>query len=311
MLDARLGRWLSPDPIVKPWESVYAGFANNPVYYTDPSGLDAVNDGNGPGGNNEDKNKGTITVTMEEYELDKEGKNISIEIIVTINGGKSPGTSSNSEKKPQENKTTPNEEDEYGGEKSNIFVYDRNISHHSGRNSDVGKEGESWYNPNWTMGNSRHKVGKGSHTHYSGVETVSKENHSSSASSGIYTDAKDVKSEAEGILPGAVSGAVNVETVSKAKQIADAIDKTIEQYHRGKEEPVDTQTQLKKRYGLDKVFLYPGSNEGDFEKGNFSGERKIVKSKNVFIHRINYENFKALGDSLVYLKNSSGYELQK
>lgn len=37
--DARLGRWLSQDPIVKPWESPYAGFANNPIYYVDPSGL--------------------------------------------------------------------------------------------------------------------------------------------------------------------------------------------------------------------------------------------------------------------------------
>jgi len=40
-LDTRLGgRWWSPDPIVKPWESPYAGFANNPIYYIDPSGLD-------------------------------------------------------------------------------------------------------------------------------------------------------------------------------------------------------------------------------------------------------------------------------
>ncbi|MEO5643559.1 MAG: polymorphic toxin-type HINT domain-containing protein [Bacteroidia bacterium] len=38
--DARVGRWFSPDPIVKPWESPYAAFANNPVYYIDPSGLD-------------------------------------------------------------------------------------------------------------------------------------------------------------------------------------------------------------------------------------------------------------------------------
>lgn len=40
-LDTRLGgRWWSPDPIVKPWESPYAGFANNPIYYSDPFGLD-------------------------------------------------------------------------------------------------------------------------------------------------------------------------------------------------------------------------------------------------------------------------------
>src|SRR5690606_7535097 len=41
MLDVRLGgRWWSPDRIVKPWESPYAGFANNPIYYSDPLGLD-------------------------------------------------------------------------------------------------------------------------------------------------------------------------------------------------------------------------------------------------------------------------------
>jgi RHS repeat-associated protein len=38
--DARLGRWLSTDPVVKSWESPYAGFANNPIYFVDPSGLD-------------------------------------------------------------------------------------------------------------------------------------------------------------------------------------------------------------------------------------------------------------------------------
>jgi RHS repeat-associated protein len=40
--DSRLGRWLSTDPVVKPWESPYAGFGNNPVWFKDPSGLDTV-----------------------------------------------------------------------------------------------------------------------------------------------------------------------------------------------------------------------------------------------------------------------------
>jgi hypothetical protein len=44
-LDTRLGgRWWSPDRIVKPWESPYAGFANNPIYFSDPSGLDPTDD---------------------------------------------------------------------------------------------------------------------------------------------------------------------------------------------------------------------------------------------------------------------------
>jgi RHS repeat-associated protein len=47
-LDPRLGgRWWSPDPIVKPWESPYAGFANNPILFVDPEGLNP-----GPGDGN-------------------------------------------------------------------------------------------------------------------------------------------------------------------------------------------------------------------------------------------------------------------
>jgi RHS repeat-associated protein len=38
--DPRLGRWTSIDPIFKEWESPYAAFANNPVVFADPSGLD-------------------------------------------------------------------------------------------------------------------------------------------------------------------------------------------------------------------------------------------------------------------------------
>jgi RHS repeat-associated protein len=37
--DPRVGRWMSVDPIVKDWESGYAAFANNPVLFIDPSGL--------------------------------------------------------------------------------------------------------------------------------------------------------------------------------------------------------------------------------------------------------------------------------
>jgi hypothetical protein len=38
--DSRLGRRWEMDPIVRPWESSYATFKNNPVYYCDPSGLE-------------------------------------------------------------------------------------------------------------------------------------------------------------------------------------------------------------------------------------------------------------------------------
>ena len=42
--DPRLGRRWNIDPVVKPWESGYATFKNNPIYYTDRKGLD----GEGP-----------------------------------------------------------------------------------------------------------------------------------------------------------------------------------------------------------------------------------------------------------------------
>jgi RHS repeat-associated protein len=47
--DSRIGRWTSIDLVVKPWESPYAGFANNPIYFVDPSGLDPGKGDEGPG----------------------------------------------------------------------------------------------------------------------------------------------------------------------------------------------------------------------------------------------------------------------
>ncbi len=45
--DTRLVRRWNIDPVIKPWESGYAAFKNNPIYYTDRKGLD------GEGPNNE------------------------------------------------------------------------------------------------------------------------------------------------------------------------------------------------------------------------------------------------------------------
>jgi len=44
MLDVRLGRWFSPDPITHPWQSPYCSMDNNPVALVDPLGLST----NGP-----------------------------------------------------------------------------------------------------------------------------------------------------------------------------------------------------------------------------------------------------------------------
>jgi len=43
--DSRLGRRWNIDPVVKPWESSYAAFRNNPIWYADPSGLDGEQTG--------------------------------------------------------------------------------------------------------------------------------------------------------------------------------------------------------------------------------------------------------------------------
>ena len=40
--DAEIGRFLSVDPLVKPHESPYASFANNPLRFIDPNGMDTV-----------------------------------------------------------------------------------------------------------------------------------------------------------------------------------------------------------------------------------------------------------------------------
>jgi hypothetical protein len=41
--DTRLGRRWNIDPVVKPWESGYATFGNNPIWYSDLLGLDVKN----------------------------------------------------------------------------------------------------------------------------------------------------------------------------------------------------------------------------------------------------------------------------
>jgi len=51
--DPRLGRRWNIDPVVKPWESSYATFSNNPIFYNDPDGLTA----NGGGGAPDPKHK--------------------------------------------------------------------------------------------------------------------------------------------------------------------------------------------------------------------------------------------------------------
>jgi hypothetical protein len=54
--DSRIGKRWNRDPVVYPWQSSYATFNNNPVYFSDPSGLEG-----GPAKNTPDF-KGFVTV---------------------------------------------------------------------------------------------------------------------------------------------------------------------------------------------------------------------------------------------------------
>ncbi len=40
--DGRIGRWLSVDPIIKPYESPISAFGNNPILFVDPDGKDNI-----------------------------------------------------------------------------------------------------------------------------------------------------------------------------------------------------------------------------------------------------------------------------
>ncbi|PJB14269.1 MAG: hypothetical protein CO118_09490, partial [Flavobacteriales bacterium CG_4_9_14_3_um_filter_32_8] len=40
--DSRIGRRWNIDPVMKPWESSYSTFSNNPIWFTDPLGNDTI-----------------------------------------------------------------------------------------------------------------------------------------------------------------------------------------------------------------------------------------------------------------------------
>jgi hypothetical protein len=91
MYDSRIGRRWELDPIVKPWESPYATFANNPIWHSDPKGLDAEatrNKGGGDGGGTTPKTEPPIKkgqeVTMPDGSIFKASCD---EAVVTAKGG--------------------------------------------------------------------------------------------------------------------------------------------------------------------------------------------------------------------------------
>ncbi|MBW6484347.1 MAG: hypothetical protein K0B10_14990 [Vicingaceae bacterium] len=60
--DSRLGRRWNPDPIIKPWQSPYVTFDNNPIFFIDPSGAVAE-------GSDGDKAKTGSGVSLSDDEL--------------------------------------------------------------------------------------------------------------------------------------------------------------------------------------------------------------------------------------------------
>jgi RHS repeat-associated protein len=66
-LDQRLGRWLSLDPLMFefPFSSPYVSFDNNPIFFTDPSGLNSINT-NGDGDTKTVKGAGGSTIILPE-----------------------------------------------------------------------------------------------------------------------------------------------------------------------------------------------------------------------------------------------------
>jgi len=58
--DARIGRRFNIDPVVKPWESSYAAFSDNPIYFSDPNGDDPKE---GDGANPKQDSKGAAGTT--------------------------------------------------------------------------------------------------------------------------------------------------------------------------------------------------------------------------------------------------------
>jgi len=78
MYDSRIGRRWEKDPVIKPWESPYAAFSNNPIYFADPLGLDSKDAGEAARGGkdgagtkySEDNNKRTNGSSSETFNND-------------------------------------------------------------------------------------------------------------------------------------------------------------------------------------------------------------------------------------------------
>jgi hypothetical protein len=78
--DSRLGRRWNTDPVVHPWESPYACFANNPVWFSDVNGDEATSEGDPPSGGGK---------TNPQFPLNKGGEGVGLDEVSIVD--KKPG----------------------------------------------------------------------------------------------------------------------------------------------------------------------------------------------------------------------------
>ena len=82
--DPRLGRRWNIDPIIKPWESPYTTFSNNPILFNDPSGLNSDKPNPNEKGHVYDCGDGTSEVFDGEKYVPNKTTNKSTKLFVEI-----------------------------------------------------------------------------------------------------------------------------------------------------------------------------------------------------------------------------------
>ena len=85
--DARLGKRWEQDPIIKPWESPYATFNNNPIYFADPNGLDGEGPNGECAGDMQSCGNGTSEIYGDDGQWHDMGSNLSESTVTASQGG--------------------------------------------------------------------------------------------------------------------------------------------------------------------------------------------------------------------------------
>jgi RHS repeat-associated protein len=143
--DSRIMRRWNTDPITFPWQSTYACFNNNPIYFSDPSG--AVSGTNTPGGGKTDP----------QFPLNKGGEAIPLdEVVITPHGGTTPSLPAPStgngpgNGQPPPSEPSPSPPSHYYNGVAEIRIYDFN-NPRSVANNNTTSMAQMYYlgEPNW------------------------------------------------------------------------------------------------------------------------------------------------------------------